>query len=769
MSVLLRDVTGRAPSNVLSMARRFGARIAMVQDKKRLYTENAYYDGFVLRAEKRNKHVTVKILAPQGIWWLGGWCNAAASGTGGDITVGIGYIFPSRFVTAATNPTPTAEADILTFSPDSGLQFPKRHCFYGTAPSVAAADIKRWRYGSPALNGRTAVLPSAWYDVQEGVEVHGWRSPGHITFTVSGGDSTFVHMEPTEAEAEKTYSQAIVNWQAVVGLQGADFGTDVNIGPYEGVAQNLWPTPFAANVLETTPETIDGVVQPLRYNDFVVATPVTVGQAPANIGDTRYDGDGLDTMHTNNTACYANPEGIAVALVHMPYDKDLTGLTAATVTWGTTISMLDSGISGVPPGDETYKMARDSVNGWLYPTGGTPNGGAEEDYHDGYVPHHITSFNCAVREPVESEPVPPRGVAVGAGDPQLLAVVTSWTEVPDGYCFSTRGYSVALSDGNATEFDISTATRTAVAPEYFDPFDHHYVYAACGQAVPLVKVGIDCDPALITSPPTAFQGQEELGSTELKLVYADGTVITHDLGDYCPPRPIMRGGTWKQYVLGGIQQFGYNSNDPGAVSAVVAAEFSRSPDTSGALDTDDYTSRRTVIPELCAQQRICVNLGSGRVATLACTEASRAGDVRLDWSLVVTYEDDGSFDEVRGVVFEDLPLESSCWISLNVVTPEAAAADGSVARPAVLVASVRSPTQFVSPFSGSQYLFPIHARDSNYPSSEEYDTADGAAVMVEYHNEIRVSRDGGATWETMIYNVGTEAYFMGSAIGPLEF
>ena len=781
MSVTIRDTTGRLTPEARSQAKRFGAQVAELKDKQTV--RYSFFDGFIFKALKLRKHVFVTVLSPGPIWWYAARYENTAFGEGSDV-YSIGQALPGKYCQATHNQIATPEADIPVFTPDTGLQFPKRHFYVGAAPSLAVGDITRWRYGSPALNGQTAVLPDTFYDITTS-EVNGWRGVGHVNLLVTGGDSSFVHILPTEAEATKQFSTAVVNSRAFLGLASTDFGTAVNVGPCEGVGANLYPTPYGVNVREETPETIDGVEQPLRYNDFIVATPVTLGNAPARINETRHDfTEGGTQTYSVFTKEYVNPEGLAFARLHAPFDKTLTGHSDVTVSWNTTFSMLDSGVTGVPPGDLEYK-ARDLEDwGILVPPYTIPlppanYSGPMTDviYCNGYTPHHITSFNCSVREPVTNEAVPPRGVAVGDAPAQLVAVCTSWTNHDDpdtpghkAYCFSTRCYTVALSDGAIEEADIYTASREAVAPDFYDPFDYHYVYAACGQAVPLVKIGVNCDPALITTPPAAFSGQEDPGSTELKLVYAGGVTITHDLNGYCPPRPIMRGGLWPSYTLGGFQQFGYDTNDPTAVSRTVYVVGNTAVDVSGDLDVNEYTNRRTVIPELCSQQRICVNLGSGRIATLACTKAAQGADVRLDWFLVTTFEDNGAFDQVRGTVFEDLPLESSGWISLNVVQPEGYDANGDVTRPAVLVASVRSPTQFLEPRGGPSvngYLFPIHARDNNYPSTEQFDT--GGAPMVEYHNETRISRDGGATWETLVYNVGAEAYFLGNALKPQTF
>lgn len=435
--------------------------------------------------------------------------------------------------------------------------------------------------------------------------------------------------------------------------------------------------------------------------------------------------------------------------------------------------------------------------------------------------------------PATPAPLPEGALPINYDPAQLLVVQTSVTTVytpanggsrdnwnlgpggdPDyvapndpavvSYYISTRAYTFDLVAGAYTEVELDgTQIR---ADGYYDDiglpeddpgvkFPVYYAYAAVGQAVPCVKIEVDTNPALYADKEWAhsdalsalqnFEGQETQGSTKLVLVYPGGTTTEFNLGTWCPVRPVMRGMPWSYYIS--LMVFSYDHNDPDRVSKTITMPdfvpkgffFDRDPlqDPVTSLTWLDgslirqKTMRRFCEPPLCSSQKIAGALGNGKIAILCCPMEQKETAVKLDWSIVVAYEETGVLIEERGIVFEQLPLESSCWLSMVVQKPEIANLDtGEIIQEAVIVVSLQKPRVAHDFIEAEGYNRPsdniaMHlVQNRNYTFPRE--RVDPDELVTDASSEQKISTDGGRTWRVLIRDMPGDGYYMGSQISP---
>ena len=773
MTVLVKDATGTASKEIIHRARKWGFGF----DASGLEKAATVVDAYILTANKIGDISTIRIVSPGMLWVFNTSYYPLPYHTGSRSFAPQGYLsIPAKAILPATGDS--SAIDEMTYDINEQISFPKRSGFkYGNF-STDYSDSNFLLSGQMVPYGPGVMSTDVFYLTTEDIR-NGWKGQCYIGATQISGNSSYIHTVLRDGEDTKTFSRAITNWR-VFAMDGSLFGDTININPFEAMPSEIYNAPlsYMAPIKEIVQETVNGDLQPLRYSDFVVACITMKGTAPNNIDRLRYDGNGDDTEYAQILGGVFNSAGISFARIHAPYDKSLSGFdNEPTVQWTRTITMLESDIAGVPPEDKDYDYT-------VYDTD-PPEGITIA----GLASHGIIGMSCAIREPENnraSQPV--NAVPIGEDPAQLVCVVTSYTvgEGYDGFCVSARAYTVDLATGATQETDIATTvTQNSGGPgeEEYGEFDACIPYASAGQAVPIVRFTAIASLDLIdftdtqTDPPGPFPGQEAPGSTSLSLVYAGGITVDHDLSGYCPPRPIMRGGTWRAYAYGGFCQFGYDTNIPGSESMTVWVDSpDRSTDDSGItwldsgrLDTNTY--RRTVSPNRASLQRICVNMGGGFIATLAAPTGQVNNGVTLDWTLVVTREINGQFVEIRGIAFEALPLESSNWLSLNVITPATADENGNEVTPAVLIAGVSTPTEYLQLLGyGRAYMHEIHSINNNYPRPVNWQQdLPGQPLDNLVMAQTKISRDGGRTWDVLFNDVGSEVYNVGNVLKPNYF
>jgi hypothetical protein len=136
-------------------------------------------------------------------------------------------------------------------------------------------------------------------------------------------------------------------------------------------------------------------------------------------------------------------------------------------------------------------------------------------------------------------------------------------------------------------------------------------------------------------------------------------------------------------------------------------------------------------------------------------------------------ESTGGLVEIRGEVLEDLPLESSNWISINILEPETADAEGNVATEAVMVVAVNSPGAVYdrAPLNVAGVEDWLHGRGlgGEFPRSEAQLFDDFNCTSADYpafHRYVMISRDGGRNWDRVLEDVGAEVYCLGNPLRP---
>lgn len=363
----------------------------------------------------------------------------------------------------------------------------------------------------------------------------------------------------------------------------------------------------------------------------------------------------------------------------------------------------------------------------------------------------------------------------------------------------------------------------------------HYFYMPCADGIPAVIVptdewllGTDNAPLLANPRDASFIGFQHVDQIEFAIFFPEVgngyTKVVYDLNGHEPPRPIMYGldnhmARWcstNGYPLGFFQYRREDFSGIGAsYSAISQTRFTNSgiglednpgpnfgqqetPDLPEGMvlvaETDDdpdaqvkrYACRR-LTNSATDQQRIHGQIGVGRIAVLATNNAG-AESVFCDWSVVVCHESTGAFVRVSAPiprVYDErgYPLESSNWISLNVVSHEETNADGDVVKPAILVVSIDRSLHIAHNNGDSDALGHKYPNGKNRPyiavvhghrSSGKLQEVAWPRSGFDDINNINtralkfISSDGGETWLKFLENIPGDIYYLGNKLFPRE-
>lgn len=357
----------------------------------------------------------------------------------------------------------------------------------------------------------------------------------------------------------------------------------------------------------------------------------------------------------------------------------------------------------------------------------------------------------------------------------------------------------------------------------------HYFYMPCADGIPAVIVptdewlfATDNVPLEETPGETAFIGHQYLDQIEFAIFFPEAgngyTKVVYDLNGYEPPRPIMYGlskvmARWCSTNGEPLGQFSYRREDFSPVTLYstilqttrpAADEMSQLEGSPGpnfgerdalvppeGMVIEDpevqYFSSRRFTNAATDQQRIHGQLGVGRIAVLATNNAA-ADSVFCDWSVVVCHESTGAFVRVSAPiprVYDErgYPLESSNWISLNVVSHEETNADGDVVKPAILVVSIDKSLHvahnngdrdalghMIGDGENRPYIAVIHGHRSSgtlqelvWPRTGYDDENNLNTKALKF-----ISSDGGETWLKFLENIPGDIYYLGNKLFPRE-
>lgn len=353
--------------------------------------------------------------------------------------------------------------------------------------------------------------------------------------------------------------------------------------------------------------------------------------------------------------------------------------------------------------------------------------------------------------------------------------------------------------------------------------DIRYCYAPSGPGLPTVVITVDArgeaaesDAAMELLPATdighmppgesvltitdigsSYEGDLVGGSARFEMVYADGEIVAYDLGGYAPPRPLLKGVHFDGY-FSQKPVFTYNSSVLGDENRTVyfpqvtpsypignpaGAEPTRSDyafyDTPSNYEgPSKQSTRRRIITEAEGPitQKIHAHCGAGVTAVLVTDEVITG--VTCAWYVAMAKESSGELMYVGGNIFTDskfgdqLPLESSNWISLSLLRPMKRDADGNITQEAVLLCSIQPPRQVVAGYGvnvkgGDEAGLSIHLYQGRLYSITMTD-AISERRHIDTYSEQRISRDSGRTWQTFIKGMPGDGFYLGSALRPEE-
>lgn len=334
--------------------------------------------------------------------------------------------------------------------------------------------------------------------------------------------------------------------------------------------------------------------------------------------------------------------------------------------------------------------------------------------------------------------------------------------------------------------------------------DIYYFYAPSGDGIPAVIVSADewkwDESFTTTSDPLAIAEQEDFGpdfigsqeSATFAMIYADGEKIIYDLGDHAPPRPLLKGVLFDQ-LTDRFAALNYNTSTPGEESRTVSFredltdssyllnykirssyEHSVRDQTTPWDDSEGKRTRRRIVgmAQTPITQKIHAHCGAGVMAILV-TNKVIAG-AKCSWYVSMARESDGQLLYRGGNIFigskfgEQLPLESSCWISLSLLQPMKKDSSGNITQEAVLLCSVQPPrTTFVGAYASDTGLY-MHNNQSRSDSRTMTDYVN-AARHFDTYSEQRISRDSGLTWQTFIKGMPGDGFYLGTALKQTDF
>lgn len=728
---------------------------------------------------------------------------------------------------------PQQEADIKTMSPDDLIYFPKRRwhnlgervqaTFLTLSPLTENGGI----YTMAAAGRVTNSTPDSGYELEGAILVE-LVSPqstfAHWSNTESDTTKNF-------SSAAVNQQQIFIRQNAMADITNAASPCLIT----NPALVRAYDTPYAVCIREIEPEIHNGQELPLRYRDVLMVIPYIDSRQPAEYERVKEDtgitslpfAHGFTVVRAHLPYDYENETGEQALEVTWFKDVSMLDSNIEKVVPAEYVAFVVE-LDGVyydgtkmwptptPPSELTFPQYYEGY-----------------EYHH-ILSMSYAVREPPLGEPPATPPPLPEGALPENYDPaQLLVVQTTLTTVydpanggsrdnwnlgPGGdpdyqepndpamvyYYVSTRAYTFDLVAGAYTEVEIDGTQVRAdglfddVGLPEDDPgvkFPVYYTYAAVGQAVPCVKVEVDTKPSLFADKDWShtdslsdlqnYEGNETPNSTKFVLVYPGGTTTEFNLGTWCPVRPVMRGLVWSDYIS--LMVFSYDNNDPDAVSKTItrpdyfpkAFFFDRDPLEDPIvsmrwLDNSlirQRTIRRFCEPQLCSSQKIAGALGNGKIAILCCPMEQKETAVKLDWSVVVAYEESGAFIEERSIVFEQQPLESSCWLSMTIQKPEIANLDtGEIIQEAVIVVSLQKPRvahHFVEAegYNRASDNIAMHLiQNRNYTFPRE--RVDPAELVTDASSEQKISTDGGRTWRVLIRDMPGDGYYMGSQISP---
>jgi hypothetical protein len=761
--VTVRDAALGIPGTVRARAKRFG--FSKLDSNDGVY--NTFFDGYILRAVVSKLLVVVYIVAPPDNWFVASSFYR-------------GYFF--NYTDTPLNRLPRWEYSLpgwlrIPVSPDVPT---------ADRPSVESAALDTTRMKRYQVTGAGTLTP-AWYTVtgelrsdgpngvvgpyitrnsfftnayDEGETANGWRQAGAVLTYATAGATSTTDMDPA---ADVDSPSASRSNAMVIQVDDANFDADFtsNWDTLCGGAHNIANTPNVFVVKEATPEVVDGAEQPLRYADFAVVYAGRIGAAPTRYTELHQlweDNDAPTQSDRENIrdGWNGSPAGVAIGRFHTPYE--ITPSYVLSTVWTTTWSLADSASGGLVPQEHT--------------------GDTESEFNlDGthfawqWDESEITSYACSVREPVTDEVPAATEVPVTDAPAQLLTVLScnvrqrtvETSPTPDTFelRYGVVALTTELADGATTETVVTVSDPITS----YDDFDFYSVYASAGRCVPVVRQPFVDMSTPMPSWPTEFNGYIDSADVTLHMIYPGGTKIDYVLDGWVPPFPVMRGiNTYPSRYT----QFQYYPDTVGSESRTVELASSE-PFPS----TTDLWNRRTVAAYQTGAQRIAAYMGNGRVACLLTDGALINSGTTVSWSLGVVAESTGALVEIRSQVVADLPLESSNWVSVNVIEPERADVDGNVTTEAVLVVAVNSPGAIndVPPYNVAKVEDWLHGRGvgGDFPRSEAQlfdDFNCSSADYPEFHRYVMISRDGGRNWDRVMEDVGAEVYCLGTALRP---
>lgn len=830
MGVILRKAC-KPTGSAIAFARRVGLSIDGIS--KSGQQKHRVFGGYIITAKNTNGNVIVRIIEPPGLWVFGtalaksiydgyDWeRNPPASDRlmAGLQIGGAGLLEYSD--------EPQDEADIETMDPNDIIYFPKKR-WHNLGERVAAAYITQ---SALTENGGTYTMASVGY-INTSTASSGYDEEGAILIEIISPRSTSAHWSLTTSDTTKTFTADAINQQQVFIRQNSLADVTNAVSPCLFTNKGLtfpYRTPYAVCIREIEPEIKDGVELPLRYRDVLVVIPYIDSTKPELFDRVKED-TGLEELPR---LCGFT---VVRAHMPYDYEN-VIGEQELEITWFKDVSILDSNVEDVVPEEylrfvveleDIYHLTTDVVpedpeSTMTYPL-----------YFEGHEANYVLSMSYAVREPPLGDPpnplpeLPDGALPVNYDPAQLLVVQTTIThkytpangttrtnlEIPVDpeeetliqLYVSTRAYTFNLANGAYTEIELDGTlvqhqgrADLEIPPEDDTgiKFPVYYTYAAVGQAVPCVKIEVDTSTVAYkdkewSSEDTIdqiqnYEGAETKGSTKFVLVYPGGTKTEFNLDTWCPIRPVMRGLSWGLYLSNMV--FHYDMNDPEAVTKTITASgfapgvyfFDRDPLAEEIVDMEwldhsllrQRTMRRFCEPDLCSSQKIAGSIGNGKIAILCCPMAQKETAAKLDWSIIVAYEDSGEFIEERGIVFEQQPLESSCWLSMTVQKPEIANLDtGEIIQEAVIVVSLQKPRmaykfQEVEGYNQPSDNILMHLiQNRNYTFPRE--RVDPDAVVTDASTEQKISTDGGRTWKFLIKDMPGDCYYMGNQLAPRD-
>ncbi len=815
--VILKQ-TGRHPKDVIAFARNLGARVAVMPDDSTVVTRP--FGGCIIRAVKpMSGAVIVTILEPEGPMIFSADCSELV----GRSSAAVFYSVPYRRLNPKTGPEDTIEEEPVVAEKISVPDIAYRFESAGNVESGGSSLVR-----SPLMpNGIFVTQAETFYSIDP-AGVFGTRN---FTRCVAycGSTKTITDGTISASTNDANFLSVTIAGDDLPGIFGID-GLDFNIGmcrlgPSPFIVMRSHELPTQAFIVKNA----DGKQTVMLTVNPVVETRLPPGDYKKKLNnESPYNSRAIVTEYMDRNSPRAR-FGIAVMAFDLTMTDEQKKDQAGNQQIKIGDRLVSKHLTQFHEFDG-YDYVADSMSYELDPAVITENEPFQKNrilqlssaviesegeepatpvtLVTGERPHYYGSTKILTvsthygeyQEWDNETPPPPLVTCTTFATTYTFSDDRTLIDVSRDIIFSITASGIFTGYNQESTYYDSVQS---------DPIYMHYLYCSSGSCVPMVRIELDetalPEPIPEDDPPDPTEnnmGQYVSGSATLIMVYPDAETVEYDLDGYYPPRPLMRGGNiidhYSRYqcISYNTWQYGHETHtstfragilsglldgaNNGAYSTGYSSFVCEGPDKGMHLNVgsedeqDDYynginfkTRRRvSTTDNVCIQQKIHGHIGKGKIAVLA-TNTPETG-AKVSWSLVKCYESTGSRTaDAPVVVFENLPLESACWISMTVLSPEEIDGDGNVITECVILVSLQRPTWFYrstyDPFFWGQEQSALHQIQGRQNPRYVEETIQPES-NINTHCEQKISRDGGKTWEILLNGMPGEGYRLGNAL-----